>query len=227
MATPKCFICSQQVVGLNGQDTVLDTFFLHSTRDDKLALSEQAFGECHLLCLTESAWGVFWGSRIVANLRDVRKYRVLFADDEYQMLRNDIAHETSIIRWDGWMASVQDRLFEERRPVADGHLLPVHHEARTYLNGHDDLITGLRGALLADGTYPLKQLIAALGLTDRLLYPQAIEGGTLRRCTYSSAPKNPIAIDDNGTFVMAEISYSQFIPDDVARMLIEHVGKSP
>jgi hypothetical protein len=83
-----CCFCKLPVLGIPGQDTLLDSYNLKNELQDQRAIAEGVFGDCHLLCLQDSKWSEFWFERRLENFIDVRGYQFLLKKGGAVLLRN-------------------------------------------------------------------------------------------------------------------------------------------
>lgn len=70
----QCFICGLPVLGLAGQDAVLDTFVLVDEPEDFELVRASKFGDVHLCCLAHDNSRHLWYQRRLRNLVHVRSY---------------------------------------------------------------------------------------------------------------------------------------------------------
>jgi hypothetical protein len=222
MNKPICFICNHQVIGLSGQDLTLDTFYLHGEPEDRQVVADNAFGDCHLLCLVNSKWGRFWGKRVLGNLKNVRRYGSIFESSEVSILRNDVMLESAVVRADGWMTFVSDRPLLAARTIAGGRLLPVVHPLTIDLSENVNLIERIQPAFEANTSVNLFELVVELGLQDYLLYPEAIRDGDVRRLD-TDAGTEPITRSHGEVLLTAMLSYHQLLPEEIAQKILEHL----
>lgn len=68
----RCFICNGSVLGLVGQDELLDSVYL--TDADSELIANEIFGECHSTCLQGSPWVHRWSNLRVNALLEIRGY---------------------------------------------------------------------------------------------------------------------------------------------------------
>jgi len=193
------------VLGLNGQDGLLDTYVL--TGDDREVLEQGIFGECHVRCLLDSRWGSLWASRWLGNFSAVRGWLVAAEADGLAVLRNPRLPEAVVIRDDGWMTLVGDHALARR----DGDLVPVRHEINLPLHDHPEVARAISTDLAAGRSHPIMDLVDALRLGDRLLSRQALAAGALRPSDIA------VARDDH---VTATAEYSKWIPGEAMRLLL-------
>jgi hypothetical protein len=218
---PSCFICKQRVLGLRGQDLNLDTFYLQGQHADLQVIAENAFGECHMLCLLGSKWGSFWAERIAENMRHVRRFESLIESEQFQMLRNARMTETIIIRTDGWIKFVSDRRLHEARKTTEGLLLPVREEMSVELSDDMALIADLERTLASNRPFSLWEFVSKLGLANRLLYPEAIRPGEIYPVQGPTVPAKPLKRWQGDTFLIAAFSYDEFVPGDFVEPLLQ------
>jgi hypothetical protein len=225
--TPTCFLCADQVLGLRGQDVTLDTFYLCNQDEDQKALANDAFGECHLRCLINSKWGGFWARRIAGNLRDVRQFECLLENEELQVLRNVRLAETIVVRSDGWFTFLPDLRLREARKTPEGLLLPVTEEMSVMLSGHSELIAEIEQELEAKRAVSLWDLTNRLGLSEHLLYPEAIRPGEVNLLQGTGARNKPLRCGEGEILLFAVFTYDEFIPGDVAEPVLQlrHSGR--
>jgi len=216
---PSCFVCGQPVIGLVGQDTAVDTYLLRGGERDQEAVRAKAYGEVHLRCLVESAWGGFWADRLTANLVEARGFRTVAQDGQVSIYRNDRQRENVVVSPDGWVAWVTDDALALAAPAETGVLLPMRHELNLDLGTNSRLAAHLGAALQRDHAFPLLQLVVELDVYERLTSVTALEDGRLEAPTGPGAPRYSHP-DHPGHFTTIA-SYRREFPTTIYKLLTE------
>ncbi len=220
-----CFECGDLVIGLIGQDAVLDTFYLQADEEGHRILEEGAFGEVHLVCLIHSVWGSFWAARMAANMRDVRGLSVQFESDRLVLFRNDALNETIAIRHDGWYGYLRDDAVGAGHETQGGILLSVTRELNLRLSDYPQVYDELDASLSHGTAYPLLDLVTRLELRKRLFSVDALDDGRLEPFP---AYEGDEALGTNDTGFVASIGvYHQFVPEEIIRPLLDAGADHP
>jgi len=82
-----CCFCKLPVLGIAGQDDILDSYNFRTSEEDDLAISEGVYGHCHLKCLLKSSWKEFWKTRRVKNYVEIRQFKLIYDDSHSQVFR--------------------------------------------------------------------------------------------------------------------------------------------
>jgi hypothetical protein len=204
MNLENCFICKRPVLEFSGQFEKLDTYLLN---EDDAAYEQGAFGWCHTSCLSKSRWGAFWAERRIWHLTSVKGFPKLHSDVSLTVVCNPRTDERIVLRADGVSFSIKPSMLEHKKDCPDGILLPIFEEMNLELD-EPKLTREIRDTLAKTKYFPLQKLVKALELNDYLLYPEAIIDGALR---FNKALKQEWV--DN--WVSADVSYNQFIPQEV------------
>jgi hypothetical protein len=203
-----CFLCQKRSLELRGQDTLLDSFHLHSGDS---AGSEGACGPCHYKCLIESKWAAFWYRRIISHSIGTRGYVLLEEHSGYAFLESR-HKERFAIRPDGLIFELRRTYFKDLVKIEDGYLLPWKEEVNLDFTSSPDIALEMQNALRADGPYPLPLLLKRLNISDRLVFPVALENAK-----FISSPFQEKKWSKD--WVVATAIYSCFFPDVVINSL--------
>lgn len=210
MNLESCFICKHPVLELTGQFEKLDTYLLS---EDDIAYQEGAFGWCHASCLSKSTWGSFWAERRICNLTSIRGYSKLCNDGPLTVVYHPRTKEKIVLRSDGVSFTIDSSISVNKKDCSMGILLPVSEEINLELD-ESELVIRIRETLVKNKSFPLQRLIEELGLTNYLLYPEAITDGNL---VFSKSLKREWI----GNWVSANVTYNRFIPKEVLKVLSE------
>jgi hypothetical protein len=214
-----CFLCGNTVLGLAGQDIVLDTFLLRPGKRDDEVLAEEAFGPCHLKCLIGSRWASFWSERVSQNYTFVRKLRAVHRSDEVSVFRNRLIAETVVVRSNGWIGSFTDAELKVAETVPEGQLVPVSMQAAWDVTADRDLHAAIETAMAAQKPFSLFEYVSRLGLADRLWFAEAIRRGRIVRGTASNEdPAGSAGVA--GSSISVELSYYKLLPADIAPLVM-------
>jgi hypothetical protein len=199
MKLSKCKACELPVLELEGQFENLDSFYM---TDDT---PEGTAGVWHTRCLVDSSrdTGAAWYEARLRNFRDVRRYEVVAAPEGWSVVRHPRTKEVFALGTDGTTCGLAFPTVAKQ--VDGGAVYPVIEE-QFHLDLDDDIVVAdAQRALLADGTYPLGSLIASMGLSDRMVHPEALSSGGLR---YDASLKRHWG----PKFVSARMEYGVFVP---------------
>lgn len=219
MALALCPFCQREVLGLIGQDISLDTFYLQDTPEDTKVIETEIFGMCHFLCLTNTRWGRFWSRRILENMATVRKFPIRAETKHITILRNDQLQETIVIRQDGWLAYIDDKALKAKIDIEGGCLIPISHELNLDLSDHPELSAMVQDVFIQGYPYALLDIVNALNLAGRLLYPQALKNGTLVRRDSKKRGKKAQAYNTSQSVISTKAKYFNFLPEEVQKLV--------
>lgn len=204
MNLENCFICQHPVLELSGQFEKLDSYLLN---EDDTAYQQGAFGWCHTSCLSKSQWGEFWTERRIWHFTKIKGFSKLDRGISLTVLCNPRLHEKLVLRADGVSFAIKQSMLEHKKNCSSGILLPIFEEMNLELD-EPELVHNIRDTLEKTKYFPLHKLIKALELNDYLLYPEAVIDGKLH---FNKALKREWV----GSWVSADVSYHQFIPQDI------------
>lgn len=211
MNLENCFICKRPVFELHGQFDKFDTYFL---KEDDLAYQQGAFGWCHTSCLSKSPWAEFWTQRVILHFTQVRGFIKLFSNDFLTILFNPRIKEKYIFLNDGVSFTIKDSMLKHKKEFPGGFFLPIFEEMNLELDDRE-FIRNIRETLVKTKSFPLKNIIEHLNLQDYLLYPDAVIDGKL--CFNKSLERYW-----GNNWVSADISYNQFIPQEVLELVLRN-----
>lgn len=97
MKNKTCCFCKKKVLGIFGQDDLLDSYYFKESLEDSRAISEGVYGDCHIKCLLESPWKDFWTNRRIDNLVKVRGYELIYQDVQSSIYRNGTTKEYVVL----------------------------------------------------------------------------------------------------------------------------------
>ncbi len=172
-----------------------------------LAYQQNAFGWCHGSCLSKSQWGAFWTERRIWHSISIKGFSKLHASPDLTVLSHPRTNERIILRSDGISFNIHSSMLEHQKECPGGIMLPVFEEINLELD-EPELAHEIRDALVDTKQFPLRKLIDNLNLNNYILYPDAVADGMLH---FNKALKREWL----GEWISADISYNQFIPDEV------------
>ncbi|MBZ0234586.1 MAG: hypothetical protein K8M05_19800 [Deltaproteobacteria bacterium] len=202
MRAPTCVGCARVVLELEGQFEKLDSFYL----EDGGPPPETA-GIWHRRCLEESPHGEAWYRARLRNHVAVRRYVEVVTTSAWTVVRHPRTGETLAFARAGASLSLT---FAEGRPriVAGGAIHRVDEEYNLELDDRD-AITVVQDALTSVGVFPVFALLEVLGVADRVVHPEALEGAVFRFDRSLHDEWQP-------GFVSARVEYGVFVPDELA-----------
>jgi hypothetical protein len=214
-----CFVCRQPVIGLQGQDYDWDTYLLDSDQEqNQHALDENAFGPCHLICLTRSEWGHFWIQRYLERrgegLDDL-------SFDGWQVLPGG-DWTTTIVHESGWLATVSHRSVRLAEPHADGMRMPIFEGRFERLHNYPEVFETVRAAFAQEQVFSMNAFIDALHLRPYVYTPQALDRATLhpKTATVNNGRRS-------GLTLAVILSYDVWLPTNVFEKLRRSVPDAP
>lgn len=197
MAMPTCFECKLPVLGLRGQDTMLDTYYLTSSDQD--ILDADAFGDCHLICLATSKWIERWIVALRRNFEGVRRFRLLSSGPAW-IYKVQTTAELFVVYPTGRVEQLEPRTI--RAVEAGDSKIDIVEELMIEFDPavRDKIIVLGQGERLS-------WLIDELGVRDRLLEPTMVDSGTFR------------IIGSDARGIQIQFAYSVDIGHDVAAQI--------
>lgn len=204
MNLPNCFICKRPVIEFKGQFEKLDTYMIDSNDD---AYKQKAFGWCHSICLSKSEWGAHWSKLRFIYLSEVMGFVKINERDGLTALFDSRSEQFIILRNDGVSYSVLSPNFDGNVNNVNGLMIPVSEEMNIEFNS-TKLAEKVRESLVKSAIFPLEEIIYSLGLTNTLLYPDAVRDGLMK------LDKN-LMLESFGNWVSAIAVYKQYLPKPV------------
>jgi hypothetical protein len=185
MIPSSCKGCSKPVLEIKGQFESFDSYFL----DDDGPLMESV-GEWHSTCFSANPNGPGWRDVQLKNFIEVRGHRLIASTERWSVIESP-------------------RTLDRFALSSQGGSVYRHEDREYNLELEDlDVIRVVQDSLLSVKTFPILSLVEALGITDRLHHPEALEGGLLH---YERAFQREWSDD----FVVARWEYGVFIPSEL------------
>jgi hypothetical protein len=207
MKLSKCKACRLAVLELEGQFENLDSFYVNE------GIPEDTAGLWHTRCLLDadpSIAGAWYDARL-RNFRDVRRYQVIAALDRWSVLQHARTKETVAVGRDGTMWRLA---FRDKPRKVDGGVVGPIVEGEYHLDlDEPGVAAAAQRALAAGGAYPLSSLIEAMGLSDRMVHLEALQGGALHLET-------SLKRHWGAHSVSARMEYGVFVPDVLVPYLV-------
>lgn len=208
-----CFICGHLVFDLSGQDDDWNTTLLNSGREqDQKALDENAFGPCHLRCLTRSEWGHFWSQRYLEK-RGQRPDDVSFGG--WHLLPGG-DWTTTLLHDNGWKANLSHRAVRLAEPYADGMRMPVIQRRWERLQNHLAVFAAVEAAFARQQSFSLNAFLDALGILSFVDEPLALDRAGLYPWDTSVE-----------TTLAAAFCYDVWLPSELFEVLRQSVPEAP
>lgn len=210
MIPSNCKGCGRVVLEIDGQFESFDSYFL----DDDGPLMGSV-GEWHTTCFLNSSYGSGWREVKLRNFIEVRGHRLVATTESWTVVESPRTLDRFAFSSRGELLGLVRPLGRLRK--VEGGSVYRHEDGEYNLELEDrDLIRVMQESLLSVKTFPILSLVEALGLTDRLHHPEALEGGLLH---YERAFQR----DWSDDFVVARWTYGAFIPSE----LEEYVRTKP
>lgn len=202
MRLRSCRGCGRLVIEIEGQFEVLDSYYMENGVPPK-----ESVGDWHTSCLLKSSYGPAWYEVKLKNFTKVRGNRVIGTTPNWSIVEHPRTHERLAFSQRGELIGLvypRGRL----RKVEGGSV--YRHEVREYnLELEDEaLIHAIQESLLATKTFPVLALVEAMGLTEVMHHPEALEGSMLhfeRAFRREWSPNFVVARWEYGVFVPAEL----------------------
>jgi len=226
MTVLHCLFCKNEVIGLTGQEHVLDTVFLQQPEDHEVT-DAGIYGYCHKLCLINSKWGSLWAKRWIENYNQTRRFPIIGNSGNVTFLRYDRAKPLNsiiAIADNGSLIDVRDKHLPKKIKLKNGYLIPQIENLNINLSTLPNLAEEINSTLFKGGSYSLKSLIEQMGLSNYLIYPKAIEDGrlTMNREHKKALKQNPSSYRKS---VWSKLEYAIFVPQDIMDFTLTYLNK--
>ncbi|HWO24388.1 MAG TPA: hypothetical protein VNO30_36840 [Kofleriaceae bacterium] len=207
MNLSRCVACDLPVLELEGQFTKLDSFFIQQG-----APPPETAGWWHARCLAGSAAAPAWYAARLRSYRDMRRFEPIAEPAGWTVLRSPQRDKVLALAQSGELLELSAYPRKQGRAVDGGVIVP-HVDEEFHLELEDAaIIDTIKVELAASGTYPLSAVLAALGIADRVVHPEALERGAFHRVRSLEEHWGPHAVS-------ARVEYGVFIPAEVAPFL--------
>lgn len=155
-----CSFCGKATLGLIGQDEILDTCIL---QPGDAAIQANAYGDCHVRCLSKSEWGFHWhqcvrrwyqGHQSIREL-DLANGLIAFvnsANGTTEILKVNGMHWTFRSAWVASLSRVDDQIY----------LLPRATDYTFSFGDRIELASAVQSELTLSTTYSLLSLASSL-----------------------------------------------------------------
>jgi hypothetical protein len=208
MKSLPCPSCGLRVLELEGQFSILDSLYI-----DNGSPPPETAGWWHARCLAESTVASLWHDARLRNLRDVRRYQLVADYPHWTVLREPNRGKVLALGRTGEFLNLSRG---NRKSVrSDGGRIYSKIEEAFHLDDDDvGLIRAMQEGLLSSGRYPLLAVLKAMGIADRIVHAEALEGGAFHF-------EKTLQRDWDERFVSARVEYGVFVPAE----LEPHVGE--
>jgi len=201
MKLPTCAGCGRPVLELAGQFEKLDSYYLEAGGPPA-----ESAGWWHASCLADSSHGGAWYAARLHNHVAIRGFEGVARTRSWTVVRNPRDQKVLALGRTGELLGLGFGAGRPR-PVSGGR---VHRVAEEYCLEVDepDVVAAVQEAAGATTRFPLSTLVEALGISDRILHPEALEGGLFRCQRWPRGePQTRIVVRrvEYGVFVPAEL----------------------
>lgn len=209
MKLPQCTLCSLPVLELEGQFSKLDSLYIQGGSPPA-----ETAGWWHARCLAGSDAAPLWYEVLLRSFRDVRRYQEVAATAHWTVVRDPNRGSLLALGRHGELLSLSRGRRKEARAVAGGAVFPQVDDPFHLELDDEDLVQRIKDGLLDTGRFPLPAVLDGLGIADRVVHPEAIEGGVFRF-------DHELQSHWGRRFVSARAEYGVFVPAE----LEPHVGE--
>lgn len=164
-----CFECRLPVLGLRGQDTELDTFYLGAS--DQEILEAEAYGSCHLICLATGKWAERWVAAIRRNFEQERRFVLL--DSAPNWIYQVPTTKELVVVYPTGRREFLSRQVVKAMKAGDSTMNVVEP-------GMVEFDATVREHVASKGQGDLAWLLDELGTRHLLWEPRSVEGGRFR-----------------------------------------------
>jgi uncharacterized protein YjbI with pentapeptide repeats len=180
MIAPRCQLCSLTVLQLKGQCEVVDPLYARGSH-----IPSDLVGWWHSGCLATHEAGRVWFEARLKTFRTIRGYVLVAELDGWTVLQSPRSNERIALGHGGQKYDLHNTELATSIAVDGGRLIPVQvREFNLHLDAtpaNAALIAAIQLSLDSVGSHPLADIVSRLGISDRLLHPQAIADGAFRR----------------------------------------------
>lgn len=209
MNLSRCVACRLPVLEIDGQFSKLDSLFIQNGSPPPATA-----GWWHARCLAESDAGPAWYAARLRNYRDVRRFEVVAELAGFTVLRDPRRGKTLALARHGELIDLALGGRSQAR-AAEGGLIFPRSEDEFHLELEDaSIVQAIKDALVTSGSYPLSAVLAALGIADRVVHPEALERGAFELVRGLQHHWSEHAVS-------ARVRYGVFIPGE----LEPHIGE--
>ena len=198
-----CTLCQLPVLELDGQFENLEPYYVEPNHP-----AAELAGECHSSCIASSEYGSTWHAWRVHNYSTGRGYRVVAEQDGWTVLVHARHPELLAFHIDGSSVGGERASKNGDGKAVDGGVLVSVDEEFTLRCDDVALVDELKVQLKRDGRYPIARMLDALGISDRVRWPQALDGATfvLDKKLQGEWTRNAIGMSAR---------YAKYLPDPV------------
>lgn len=211
MTLSRCVACGLPVLEIDGQFSMLDSLFIQNGSPPPATA-----GWWHARCLADSDAGPAWFAARLRNYREVRRFEVVAEPAGWTVLHHPQRGKTLALARHGEQIDLSIGGHRQARAVEGGLIFPrVDDEFHLELEDAS-IIQAIKDGLVTRGRYPLPAVIAALGIADRVVHPEAIERGVFQLVPALQHHWGEHAVS-------ASVSYGVFIPTELESYVGERV----
>lgn len=200
MRSQICTYCQLPVLEIEGQFGKLDSYYLSGGES-----FADSVGYWHTSCLTTSPYGQSWHDVRLKNFTAVRNYQLVASVNEWSVIRHPRTAEHLALSTNGDFLSLMLPGGRIRR-VAQGSIYRVVEPEYNLHLEDPSIIKTVQEALTAAKTFPVLALFEALGISERVFHPEALEGSMIHL-------SRALVRDWEETTVAARWEYGVFVAD--------------
>lgn len=198
----QCTFCELPVLEVKGQFQKLDSYYLR--QDDPL---RDSVGYWHTSCLVQSPFGAAWHGLRLRNHVSVRGYQLVAQIHDWSVVRNAQTTEHLAFSASGEFLSLKFPAGRIRRQ-GKGSIYRVEEPEYNLHLQVPSVIEAVQAALTSVKTFPVLALFEVLGITDRILHPEALESSLIHL-------SRSLVRDWSASCVAARWEYGVFIPAEL------------
>ncbi|HEY0191086.1 MAG TPA: hypothetical protein VGC42_08185 [Kofleriaceae bacterium] len=197
----RCEICDLPVLELRGQFELMQPYFA-GLDEEPLEL----IGEVHTKCLVSSEHRERWVRTSVQHFSGVRGYAIVRTERDWTIMRHARLREVLAFHVSGESIDLPARQIKAS-PVDGGATIPRESDYHMTIDDRE-IVAELQRELTAAGKVPLAELVDALGIREKLYWPDILQSGVY-------AFPRQLRGDWSSTSIAGRMQYRQFIPDVV------------
>lgn len=203
MRIPNCVGCAKPILQLQGQFTLLDSFYLNGDADPP----EESAGNWHIHCLAASGFGAAWQRLRLENFMGVRDYEQIGDPGEWIVLQHPRTKEPMALSGNGGLLSLSFGK-GSKLPAQDGFIYEVEKDESHLELADPEIIRVIQTSLTSTKSFPIPTLFEMLGIEDLVMHSEALRRGLI----HHNARLQP---HWTSTSVSARWNYGVFVPSEL------------
>lgn len=200
-----CTICRLPVLELDGQFENLEPYYAESGHP-----AADLTGECHSCCIASNAYGRVWHDWRVHNYTTIRGYRIASEQDGWTVLLHKRHPELLALHATGFSVGGERPAQRGREKLVEGGILVAIDEEFNLVLDDLEIVAAIKSHLKQDRRYSILAMSSALGIADRIQWPQALDNAFF---VFDAKLQR----EWTNTALSMRAQYAKFLPTQVAQ----------